>query len=284
MTKIAYLGPAGTFTEEATKCFIKSIGKRKFELVPMSSIEDVFRAVETEDALYGVVPVENSIEGAVNTTVDSLIFDFDLFVLKQLDLPITQNLMVNSNNKSGKVTKIISHPQALAQSRKFIKQNYPDAEIEAACSTADAAKTVAEFKPKKGENIAAIGSKMSAELYDLKIIHEDIQDNKNNITQFFLLTKDDTSKPKVGCSTLIVFSTEDKPGELYKILDIFAIWDLNMTKIMSRPTKNRRGEYVFFIELSGYDNVSDVEDALTMVKRKTSFFKNLGSYNMVSDR
>jgi len=279
MTKIAYLGPAGTFTEQAANCFIRSIGKRKFDLSPMNTIEDVFRAVESGDALYGVVPVENSIEGAVNTTVDSLIFDSQLFVMKQLDLPITQNLMVNGKNKSGKITKIISHPQALAQSRKFISKNYPDAVIEAACSTAEAAKTVAEFKPKRNESVAAIGSKMSAELYDLKIIHEDIQDNKNNTTQFFLLTKEDTSEPKIGCSTLIVFSTEDKPGELYKILDIFAIWDLNMTKIMSRPTKNRRGEYVFFIELSGYENVSDVSDALTMVERKTSFFRNLGSYD-----
>ncbi|AIZ56632.1 prephenate dehydratase [Candidatus Methanoplasma termitum] len=281
--KVAYLGPEGTFTEQAAKSFIGSLDKKGLSLSPLASIEDVFHAVETGSALYGVVPVENSIEGAVNTTVDTLIFDSDLFIEKQLDLPITQNLMVGKNNTDCKITKIISHPQALAQSRKFINKHYPDAVIEATGSTSEAAKIAANYTSKNKETIAAIGPKSSAELYDLKIIHEGIQENKSNTTQFILLTKKDTSMPKVGCSTLIVFSTEDKPGELYKILDIFAIWDLNMTKIMSRPTKNRRGEYVFFIELSGYDDASDVADALTMVKRKTSFFKNLGSYQMINN-
>jgi len=285
MTKIAYLGPEGTFTEQAAKCFVKSLEQKGISLSPLATIEDVFHAVETGNALYGVVPVENSIEGAINTTVDTLIFDSDLFILKQLDLPITQNLMINERSVGCKITKILSHPQALAQSRKFINKNYPDAIVEAANSTAEAAKIVADHKPDKGKTVAAIGPKASAELYNLRIIQESIQENKNNTTQFILLTKTDTSMPKIGCSTGIVFSTEDKPGELYKILDIFAIWDLNMTKIMSRPTKNRRGEYVFLIEVSGYDNVPDVVDALTMIKRKTSFFKNLGSYRMIdSDR
>jgi prephenate dehydratase len=131
------------------------------------------------------------------------------------------------------------------------------------------------------EVVAAIGPKNSADLYGLKVIQENIQENKNNTTQFVLLTKADTSRPKNGCSTLVAFSTKDEPGELYGVLGIFAIWDLNMTKIMSRPTKNKHGEYVFFIELSGYKDASDVSDALTMVKRKTIFFKSLGSYETI---
>jgi prephenate dehydratase len=199
-------------------------------------------------------------------------------------LPVGQNLMVNKKASGKKITKIISHPQALAQCRKFLNKNYPTVPVEIVNSTAEAAKIVANSDPESGELVAAIGSKFSAELYSLKMIHENIQSNKNNSTQFILLTKSNTSLPKLGHSTSIVFSTEDKPGELYKVLDIFAIWDLNMTKILSRPTKNRQGEYVFFIEISGYTSVSDVSDALTMIKRKTSFFKNLGSYNMIDTK
>jgi len=268
MTKIAYLGPEGTFSEQAAEYFADPLGSK---LYPLASIEDVFEAVASGKTDYGVVPVENSIEGGVNTTIDSLIFDSDLFIKEQLTLPISHNLMSNAGSK---FTKILSHPQALAQCRKFINSRYPEAEIAVVSSTAEAAKIAAGST----EAVAAIGSKKSAELYGLKIIHENIQENKNNTTQFILLTKTDTSEPKDGCSTLVAFSTEDQPGALYRVLDIFAVWDLNMTKIMSRPTKNRHGEYVFFVELSEYENVADVADALTMIKRKTTFFKNLGSY------
>ena len=281
--KVVYLGPEGTFTEQAANCFIRSMNDSP-TIFSLATIEDVFEAVESKNADYGVVPIENSIEGAVNTTIDTLIFDSKLFILKQLTMPIEQNLMINEKNAGGKITKILSHPQALAQCRKFINKTYPDAVIEIVNSTAEAAKVAAFCEPERGDVIAAIGSKNSAAVYGLKIINESIQNNKNNTTQFILLTKADTSPPKTGCSTSIVFSTEDKPGELYKILDIFAIWDLNMTKILSRPTKNKHGEYAFFVEISRYENVSDVSDALTMIKRKTSFFKNLGSYQTIDDQ
>ena len=278
MMKIAYLGPEGTFTEQAAIRFIRSLGPQEFSLSSLASIEDVFEAVETGAAAYGVVPIENSIEGGVNATIDTLIFDSDLFISKQLTLPIVQNLMVSKKNADGKITKIISHPQALAQCRKFINKEYPDAVIEAAASTAEAARTAA-CGQENGETVAAIGPKNSADIYGLKIIHENIQENKNNTTQFVLLTRTDTSAPKKGCNTSVVFSTRDEPGELYRILGIFAIWNLNMTRILSRPTKNRHGEYVFFIEISDCADATDVSDALTMIKRKTIFFKNLGSYD-----
>ena len=275
--KIAYLGPKGTFTEQAAMRFSILSGAQEFSPSPLTSIEDVFEAVETGAADCGVVPIENSIEGGVNAAIDTLIFDSDLFISKQLTLPIVQNLMVSEKNAGRDVTRIISHPQALAQCRKFINRVYPDATIEIAASTAEAAKIVAA----SSEAVAAIGPKNSADIYGLKIICENIQDNKNNTTQFILLTKTDTSLPKNGCSTSVVFSTKDEPGELYRVLGIFAIWNLNMTRILSRPTKNRQGEYVFFIEISEYGNAADVSDALTMIKRKTIFFKNLGSYQIV---
>jgi len=281
--KIAYLGPEGTFTEQAANRFAETMDRSGPSLLPQVSIEDVFEAVENSKADYGVVPFENSIEGAVNTTIDTLIFDSKLFISKLLTLPVEQNLIINGKNSGRKITKIISHPQALAQCRKFIGKHYPGVAIEVSNSTAEAVRIVAGNNPESNEVIAAVGSKYSAELYSLKVVHENIQSNKNNSTQFILLTRSNTSLPKIGHSTSIAFSTEDKPGELYKILDIFAIWELNMTKIMSRPTKNRQGEYVFFVELSDYTSISDVSDALTMIKRKTSFFKNLGSYNTVDN-
>ena len=276
--KIAYFGPEGTFTEQAARCFADSMGERGLSLSPLASIEDVFEAVETGTAAYGVVPIENSIEGAVNTTIDTLIFDSNVFISKQLSLPIIQNLMVSGKNTGGKIVRILSHPQALAQCRKFINKNYPDAAVEATISTAEAARIAAGCGPGKDGATAAIGSKNSADIYGLKIIRENIQDNNNNTTQFILLAKSDTSVPKAGCKTSVAFSTKHKPGELYKVLDIFALWDLNMTKIMSRPAKGKQWEYVFFIEIEGYENAADVADALTMIERKTIFFKNLGSY------
>ncbi|MDR2698121.1 MAG: prephenate dehydratase [Candidatus Methanoplasma sp.] len=279
--KIAYFGPEGTFTEQAARCFAGSMDGEDISFSPLASIEDVFEAVETGAADCGVVPIENSIEGGVNTTIDTLIFDADLFISKQLSLPVVQNMMVSKKNADGRVSKILSHPQALAQCRKFINKHYPDAVTEASNSTAEAARITAGCGLERG-GTAAIGSKNSAEIYDLKIIHENIQDDKNNMTQFVLLTKTDTSAPMIGRKTSIAFSTEHRPGELYKILDIFALWDLNMTKIMSRPTKGRQWEYVFFIEIEGYENAADVADALTMIKRKTVFFKNLGSYQTLA--
>ncbi|MCL1979014.1 MAG: prephenate dehydratase [Methanomassiliicoccaceae archaeon] len=278
---IAYLGPEGTFTEQAANLFAGSMKQSEFSLSPFATIEDVFDAVETKKAAYGVVPIENSIEGAVNTTIDTLIFDSDLHISKQLTLPISQNLMVSEKNADRAITKILSHPQALAQCRKFINRFYPKAVIEIASSTAEAARLVAGCGPGSKEVIGAIGSKSSAEKYDLEVIHENIQDNKNNTTQFILLTKADTSAPKADCSTSIAFSTEHRPGELYRVLDIFAIWDLNLTKIMSRPTKTGKGEYVFFVEIEGSENTSDISDALTMIERKTIFFKKLGSYHTI---
>jgi len=278
--KIAYLGPEGTFTEQATKYFLKSMKPQEFSLSPLASIEDVFDAVETGAVAYGVVPIENSIEGGVNATLDTLIFDSDLFISKQLTLPIVQTLMVSEGNAGQKITKIISHPQALAQCRKFINKNYLNAKIETSTSTSEAAR-IAANAAEIGEVVAAIGPMNSADIYGLKVIHESIQENQNNTTQFVLLTKTDTSAPKEGCSTSVVFATKDEPGELYRILGIFAIWDLNMTRILSRPTKNRHSEYVFFIEIAGYRDPTDVSDALTMIKRKTVFFKNLGSYHIV---
>lgn len=264
-----YLGPAGTFTEQAA--IIMSKGE---VIVPYHSIWDVLDAVNKGETEYGIVPIENSTEGTVNTTVDSLIFDTDLYIQSQIILPIKQNLMVKKGTDIGNLRRILSHPQALAQCRYYLQNNFAEVDTITTSSTAEAARMVANSQ----ENLAAISPENAAELYGLEIVEKSIQDNDVNFTQFILVSRNDTSEPKSGYKTSISFSTRNEPGSLYKLLDIFSIWDVNMSRIVSRPMRDRPMEYVFFIDLDDNENPKDLSDALTMIQRKTSFFKNLGSY------
>ena len=234
---------------------------------------DALMAVETKEVHECVVPFENSIEGTVTNTIDSLIFDVNLYIKAELILPIEHNLLVRKDYDNGKIEKIISHSQALSQCRKFCANNYSNVPIEAVSSTSRAAEMVS----KSTENIAGIGTSRAAEIYNLKILQKSIQDEASNETRFFVVSGEKSDKINSGDKTSIVFSTENKPGELYRILDIISIWGLNMTKIESRPMKHKLGTYVFFVELES-DNVSDLIDGLKMIERKTSFFKYLGSY------
>ncbi len=266
--QLGYLGPRGTFSELAALTF-----RDAHTLTPFHTIYDVAKHVAQGTVDFGIIPVENSTEGMVNITLDSIIFDFDLFIQKKLILPITQNLMVRSDFSDEPIAKILSHPQALAQCASFLHENYPDAELIQTNSTAEAARLVSE----SSENFAAIGPTNCAEIYCLRLLHKQIQDNDDNTTQFIVVTKQDTTKIVSGCTMSIAFSTLNKPGELYKMLDIFSIWDINMTKIVSRPMRKKTGEYVFFVDLEVSDE-DDFKDALKMMKRKASFFKLLGCY------
>lgn len=271
-TTVGYLGPNGTYTEKATNLLNLNATK-----IPYNTIYDILKAVDTDDISMGVVPIQNTIEGVVNATMDALIFDFDLYIQKQIVLPISHNLMISKHNKDKCITKILSHPQALGQCRRFINDNFKNVELIEVSSTSKAAKIVSKSK----DTIAAIGNDLCIALYDLDIINEDIQDNKNNKTYFFLISKNNTSKPTCANKLSVSFSTYDKPGALYKILDIFSIWDLNITQISSRPMKNIEGEYMFYIEIEDFTNIKDLEDCLRMIERKTNLFKNLGCYDIV---
>lgn len=273
---IGYLGPRGTFSEQAASMLAEDEN-----IIPYRSFWDALDAVQNDRIDAAIVPVENSIEGTVNATVDTLIFDVGLYIQKLLILPIEQCLLVKKGAKISDIKKVYSHAHALPQCRAFFRENMPDAVQESVSSTAEGIRLAAEADD---VSIAAVGAKTAASLYGLEVAAENIQDNNDNFTQFILVAKQNTELPENGKLTTISFSTVHEPGSLYKLLDIFSIFDVNMSKIISRPMRNKPMEYVFLIDLKCDDNEKDVRDALTMIKRKTTFFKNLGSYKVIDKR
>lgn len=273
--KTAYLGPEGTFTHQAAL----KINDSK-NLIPINSIWGVFENVDNQNIESGIVPIENLIEGTVNITVDSIIFDTSLYIQSQIIIPIEQCLIMKKDSDIKKIKKVLSHPQAIAQCRRYLRNKFPDASLVNMNSTSEAAREVS----KSDGSCVSVGMKDSAKMYDLEVFEENIQDNKNNYTDFIVISKNNSFCFKPGNKTSLAFSTLNEPGMLYRLLDIFAIWDLNMTKIVSRPMRNRSGEYVFFIDLEGNNCDKDLNDAIKMIKRKTSFFKILGSYPVIDYR
>lgn len=273
---IGYLGPRGTFTEQAA--LIMAGGE---SITPYHTFWEGLDAVESGMLDAAIVPIENSIEGTVNATVDSLIFDVDLYIQELLIMPIEQCLLAKKGTRIEDIKTVYSHPHALPQCKNFFRQHLPGADTIATSSTAEGIKTAAQSDD---ISVAAVGAKTAAALYGLEILAESIQDNNSNFTQFIKVSKNNTELPENGKKTTICFSTVDEPGSLYKLLDIFSIFDVNMSKIVSRPMRNKPMEYVFLIDLRADTNEKDVRDALTMIKRKTTFFKNLGSYRVIDRR
>ena len=271
MLKIGFLGPKGTFSQEA---LLEYVGDNKtYKAVEFTTIGDLLLAVQSKIVDEAVVPMENSLEGAVNATLDMLATEVNIKIKSELTLAIRQNLLVRENTEVKDIRYILSHPQAIGQCRKYLNKNFPDAYIKYVYSTAAAAEEVA----KGSGDSAAIGSMAAARVYGLKVIARGIQDGNTNLTRFVVVSTEDSARTGRD-KTSIVFSTEDKPGSLYRILDIFNLWDINMTRIESRPAKNQLGRYIFFIDVLGHRDDEDLADALRMVKRKTSFYKFLGSY------
>ncbi len=265
MKKVAILGPRGTFSEEASK-------KYNAELILCSDIEEIFDKVEEGDADLGIVPIENSLEGSVNQTLD-LLLKRNLYIYDEIVLDI-EHCLVSLEDRIENVKEIISHPHALAQCRRFIKKlgvktrNFP--------STAEAAK---EIKEKNLRGVAAIAPRISAELYGLKILAKGIQDEKENKTRFIVISKnfhEKTGKDK----TSIIIGLSDKPGALYEALGIFAKRNINLKKIESRPSKKALGDYIFYIDFEGHVDDNEVKEALNELKMKVPFLKILGSYPM----
>ncbi len=267
-TSVAFLGPRGTFAEEAAREIFPESGTR---FVACSSIFDTFRAVSSGGAMYGVVPVENSSEGSVNATLD-LLLDSDLMVRGEIDLSVSHNLIVPPGKTLKDIKVILSHPQALAQCRRYLEEHFPAAELRDASSTSTAVEALRNL-----ENAAAIGTSLAARIYKMEIAAEAIQDSSQNYTRFFVLSKNDHD-PTGRDKTSIVFSVKHVPGALYSVLQIFAENGLNLTKIESRPTKRKQWEYIFFIDFEGHRSSKVVAEALQKLRERTLFLKILGSY------
>jgi prephenate dehydratase len=274
MKRIGYLGPKGTFSHEAMK---KYIAGEPHTSRDFPSIPEIFSAFQQDLLDEAIVPMENSIEGAVNATMDMISQETQLMIRAEVVIPIREYLLAKEGVDISHIRYVLSHPQPLGQCMKFLSNYLPYAVTKAVPSTAAAAAEVAAGS----RDTAAIASKIAAEVYGLEIIGEDIQDYDNNYTRFIVIANSDAARSGKD-KTSLVFSTEDKPGSLYRILDIFNLWDINMTRIESRPTKNKLGRYVFFVDLEGHKEDGNLRDALTIVKKKTSFFRILGSYPVSS--
>lgn len=272
MKKLAFLGPRGTNSEEAA-IYMANLRKEKMNLVAYNTIQDAIQAVAQKDVDYCLVPVENSIEGSVRITLDTLAHDVDLMIESELIWSVHNQLL--TKNPNAKIHTIISHIQPLAQCREYLKSHYPTAKIESVSSTARAAEKASCY----GDGYAAIATKTAANLYNLQIIDTDIQDVEDNFTRFILLTnKDKVKKYQDVANMMIICQIDGRAGSLYELLGDFACRKVNMTRIESRPARTSLGEYIFFIEIDANVDKDILQEALMQASKKCFWLKNLGKF------
>jgi len=270
--RLAYLGPAGTYSEEAARQYDPSA-----QHLPMATITAVAVAVESGMADEGVVPIENSLEGAVTETLDALVHPQGsgrLAVRAELILPIEHLLLVKPGRTADAIKVVFSHPQVLGQCRGFMERCFPKAILEAALSTSAA---VEEMMAR--DDAAAIGNRRAADLYGAEVLAQGIQDRSPNLTRFGVLAQED--QPPSGddkTSLAFAFAVEDRPGLLVAALEEFSRRQINLSKIESRPSKERLGTYIFLADVDGHRSDPPLAEALEQVRQKCSFFRVLGSY------
>jgi chorismate mutase/prephenate dehydratase len=265
--KVAFQGERGAYSESAVYAFF---GK-KAEVKPCRDFKAVFESVENHEAQFGVVPIENSLEGSVNQTYD-LFLKYDLKVCGEVIVKIDHCLIANPSTRLEAVKAVYSHPQALAQCRSFLERLGREL-----IPTYDTAGSVKMLKEKGLKDAAAVASERAAELYGMKVLARDIADNPENYTRFFVLSKEDspvTGKDK----TSIIFSAAHAPGSLYHALGEFASRKINLTKIESRPTKQTAWEYNFYLDFEGHRSEERCAAALKALEKYATFIKILGSY------
>jgi chorismate mutase/prephenate dehydratase len=264
--KIAYLGPEATFTHIAA---LKKFGT-SLNYLECKSITDVFTEVERNRADYGVVPIENSTEGAVNHTLDMFI-DSTLKIYSEVYLPIEHNLLSRHTNK-GSIKRIYSHEQVFAQCRIWLEKNLPNAKLISCESTTHAALLACGYK-----SASAIASEVAAEKYGLNILERSIEDSPHNVTRFLVIGRQEAESTKDD-KTSIMFSIKDKVGALHDMLVPFKKNSINLTKIESRPSRLKAWEYHFFIDLEGHYKNNKVKKALSELEKNCAYLKVLGSY------
>ena len=264
---IAYLGPEGTFSQMAA---LNHFGK-KSNLFACENIEDVFSAVELGKARFGVVPIENSTEGAVNNTQDCLL-ETTVFVSGEVVIPIEHQLLVTKQTDGIAIEKIASHKQSLAQCRNWLSKNYPSAELIECSSNAEAARLAATT-----DKTAAIAGELAAKIYNLVPAMKKIQDREHNSTRFFVLSQEKTRSSSYDKTSILVY-TENKPGALFRILEPFENLKISLTKIETRPAKVEAWEYVFFIDFEGHTEDEVIKRLFGRLESCTAEFKVLGSY------
>jgi len=267
-----FLGPPGTFTQEA---LLQVVDPESAELIYYPTVEEVILAVEGHEVAQGMVPIENSVEGTVNATIDALGFETDgLCIQREVILPVRLHLLGRTGTTIEEINEVYSMPHATAQCRRWLRTHLPKATIIAANSTAEAAGRVAYEK----SSAAAIGPNLAAQLFALEVIARDVTDHPEAETRFVVVGHEPAPRSGRDKTSLVVFISVDRPGALLEILTEFANRDINLTKLESRPTKRVLGEYCFFIDLEGHLDDAIVAEAIGVLDPKVAKLKLLGSY------
>lgn len=280
MSSIGYLGPKGSFSEEALQLFMsnqKEWTENRPDPIPFSTIPKLLLACERKEIDFGFVPLENSTEGQVGATMDMLGQTEYLYINNEFIHPVEQCLLTPKFLELNQIERVYSHEQALGQCRDFLENHLPQAEQIVCLSTAEAAQKVCSAQ----ENWAAIGPRRAAELYSLHCQEEKIQDTMLNATRFILVTHtlaEMSTETNAEDKTSLLIIAKNAPGSLSEILQEFASRNINMSRIESRPSKNKLGEYVFFIDIDGYVFSPIIQEALWVLHEKNVSTKLLGSY------
>ena len=272
-TRVGFMGPHGTFTEQA---LLSQPDLAAADTRPFDSIPDVLNGLVTGEVDLGFVPIENAIEGAVNVTQDALAFDLDLQIQREVVLDVQLNLLALPGTQLADIHTVVSFPVAVAQCRSFLREHIPDAEIQAATSTAEAARQVGE---QRLEGVATISNPLAAELYGLEAIAEAVEDHTGNQTRFLLLAREGVPGPTGHDKTsVVVFQRANEPGSLLAILHEFAARNIDLSRLESRPTRRVLGDYCFLLDFEGHIGDEVVADCLRDLKMKQGDIKFLGSY------
>lgn len=266
MTKVAFQGEHGAYSEEACR---RHFGDT-VETLPCRTFEEIFAAVDAGDATYGAVPVENSTAGSINKSYD-LLLDHDLKVHGEILLRVRHNLLTIPGN-AGTISQVRSHPQALAQCESYLNRRKLTA-----VPWYDTAGSAKDLAADRVVGVAVIASRLAAEVYGLEIVDEGIEDMPNNYTRFFVVGKDEPPHA-ARCKTSLVFAVPNTPGSLYHALGEFATRQVNLTKLESRPRRNRPWQYVFYVDLDGHWQDTNTSAAIVGLLSRAAFVKLLGSY------
>jgi chorismate mutase / prephenate dehydratase len=266
--KVAYLGPEGTYAQSAV---LKHFG-HSVRALSLASIDEVFQEVQAGNADYGVVPVENSTEGTVNNTLDRFL-STSLHICGEVELRVQHNLMARDREMKN-VQRICAHPQALGQCRGWLDENLPGVERVPVSSNAEGARRARDEK-----GTAAIAGAVAAEIYSLEILAQGIEDQSDNTTRFLVLGRKTLRPSGVDKTTILISASETTgSGALFRLLEPLAKNNVNLTRIESRPSRKKKWDYVFFIDLDGHAEDEHVAKALAQLKQRASLFRVLGSY------
>lgn len=275
MPRIAYLGPAGTFTEDALR---EASAGAEFEALRTPTIPDAILAVESGEADLALVPIENSIEGSVRPTLDTLAFEVEqVTIVGEYDYRVRVHLIAREGVAVDQVEAVLSHPQPLAQCSRFLRTTLPDIEQRSVSSTAAAVRMVSE----SSRPWAALGARAAAEVYGCEVLLQEVEDEKSNVTRFVWIAPEGTEPGGAGpWKTSLVFSElgEDHPGALVDALAEFSLRDINLTRIESRPMRQELGRYMFFLDLEGMLDDDPVKAAIDGLRTKAGRVRVLGTY------